>query len=89
MCMALVESISDAKNTYGCCLNSIWFGNTSTSSPQALSYGIWKSCGIETPGFCKNSLSLRGTAASITKDNYLLLRVIAAGLICHYMHGYA
>ena len=82
------DSISDAKNAYGCCLNSVWF-NTSTSAPPALSYSVWKSCKIEMPGFCDSPLSLRGTAASIMKGNHLAILIMTiVGLMCHYMQDY-
>jgi hypothetical protein len=80
------DSINDAKDMYDCCLNSVWF-NTSTDSPPGLSYSVWKSCEIQTPGFCESSLSLRGTAASIMKDSHVAIFLIMtiAGLVCHYM----
>jgi hypothetical protein len=79
------DSINDAKSMYGCCLNSAWF-NTSTASPPGLSYGVWKSCDIETPGFCESSLSLRGTATSVMNKNQVaILTMTIIGLMCHYM----
>jgi hypothetical protein len=78
------NSINDVKDMYGCCLNSVWF-NTSTDSPAGLSYGVWKSCEIETPGSCESSLSLRGTAMSIlNKSHFAILTMIIIGLIFHY-----
>jgi hypothetical protein len=75
------DSINDAKDMYGCCLNSVWF-NTSTYSPPGLSYGAWKSCEIETPGFCESPLSLRGTAVSIMKESHItiLTMIITVGM---------
>ena len=81
------KSINKARDMYSCCLNSGWF-NTSTASPPGLSYSVWKSCGIETPGVCKSSLSLRGTAMSIMGKNHitiLIMTVTIVGLMCHYM----
>ena len=86
------DSISDARDMYGCCLNSIWFNISTayynTASPPGLSYSVWKSCGIETPGVCESSLSLRGTAMSIMRKNHvaiLIMTVTIVGLMCHYM----
>ena len=76
------DGISEAKKLGGCCINQF---NTSTYTPPALSYSVWKSCEVETPGFCDSPLSLRGTAVSIMKENYLIIPVIA-GLMCHFMH---
>ena len=76
------DSITDAKKLEGCCIN---FGNTSTYTSPALSYSVWKSCKVETPGFCESPLSLRGTAVSIMKENCPIV-LITAGLMCHFMH---
>ena len=79
------DSISNAKMLRGYCLNWI---NSSSYTPQALSYGVWKSCGVESPGFCESPLSLSGTATSIMKENHLniLLIIIIAGLIYQYIN---
>ena len=78
------DSISNATMLRGCCLNWI---NTSTYTPQALSYGVWKSCGVESPGFCESQLSLRGTATSIMEENHLnSLLIIFACLIYQYVN---
>ena len=55
------DGISNAKTLRGCCINWV---NLSTDTPQALSYGVWNSCGVESPGFCESPLSLMGSAAS-------------------------
>jgi hypothetical protein len=75
------DSINDAKDMYSCCLNSAWF-NSSIYSPPELSYGVWKSCEIETPGFCESPLSLRGTAVSIMKESHItiLTMIITVGM---------
>ena len=68
------DGISNTKTLRGCCINWV---NFSTDTPQALSYGVWNSCGIESPGFCESPLSLTpvtidiDSAASIVKVNYL------------------
>ncbi len=76
------DGITLAKTLRGCCINWI---NSSMYTPQALSYGVWKSCGVESPGpgFCESPLSLRGSATSIMEENRLnILLVIIAALIC-------
>ncbi len=74
------DGINLAKTLRGCCINVI---NSSTYTPHALSYGVWKSCGVESPGFCESPLSLRGSATSIMEENCLnILLVVIAALIC-------
>ena len=47
------ESISIAKELSGCCINLY---NVSRQTPEpVLSYSIWKSCEVETPGLCGSS----------------------------------
>ena len=78
------NNITDAKNLRGCCVNWV---NTSTYVPvvPALSYSVWKSCEVETPGFCESPLSLSGTTASVMKQNYHII-LISTGLINGFMH---
>jgi hypothetical protein len=78
------DGINNAKTLRGCCINAV---NSSTTMPQALSYGVWKSCGVESPGFCDSSLSLRGSATtSIMEENHLYILLIAiAGLTINFM----
>ena len=90
-------AFSNAKTLRGCCINWV---NSSTYTPQALSYGVWNSCGVESPGFCDSPLSLTpatidtvtidtvtGSAASIVETNYInFLLVIIASLICQYIN---
>jgi hypothetical protein len=78
------DGINLAKTLRGCCINWV---NFSISTPQALSYGVWKSCGVESPGFCESPLSLRGSATSIMEENRLnILLVVITGLICQYIN---
>lgn len=79
------EGITRAKNLNGCCLNLL---NLSSYTPSlAQSYGVWKSCGVESPGYCASPLSLRGSAMSIMEENHLnILFIITAGLICRYIN---
>ena len=61
-------ALMNAKNNRGCCVN---FHNTTASGtvPLSLSYNVWQSCGVETPGFCESPLSLQvvGDASSVAK----------------------
>jgi hypothetical protein len=76
------SAINNAK-IRGCCVNWI---NSSMYTPHALSYGVWKSCGVESPGFCESPLNLRGSATSIMEENHLnFLLVVITGLICQYV----
>ena len=78
------NNITDAKKLRGCCVNWV---NTSTHVPvPALFYSIWKSCEVETPGFCESPLSLSGTTASIMIEKSNLIILITANLIYHVMH---
>ena len=78
------DGISNAKTLKGCCINWV---NFSTETPQALSYGVWNTCGVESPGFCESPLSLMGSAAFTMEANYLnFLLVIIASLICQYIN---
>ena len=76
------DDIRNAKELRGCCLN--WINFSTYPTETALSYGVWKSCGIETPGFCESPLSLSGTAV---KENHVALLTIISGLICQYIYG--
>ena len=51
-------SVINIANAYGCCVNV--FNNSGLQVPQ-LSYGVWKSCGVNSPGFCTGSSMLSGT----------------------------
>ena len=76
------DDIRIAKELSGCCVNWV---NASTDIPVALSYSVWKSCGIETPGFCESPLSLRGAAVKDLESHLALLTI--AGLLCQYIYG--
>ena len=47
--------IKELSNSLGCCVNHY---NTSDSPPLGLSYSLWVSCEVESPGFCESSLKL-------------------------------
>ena len=59
------NKLEEARNTLGCCLN---YYNDSTSDRfdrRPLANGLWKSCGLETPGFCDSTLTLSGATSTI------------------------
>ena len=79
------DGISNATALRGCCIN--WVNFSTSSTPQALSYGVWNTCGVESPGFCESPLSLMGSAASNVEANHLnLILVIVASLIYQYVN---
>ena len=65
------SSIKEAKRLVGCCLTVY---NTSASTyyssfPDAFSYDLWTSCGVELPGVCQNTLNLN-LSRSTVEDHY-------------------
>ena len=93
------DSIVDAKSDRGCCLNTLFYNSLDSASlPPGLSYSIWKSCGIETPGVCDSLLNIRSgatddppatTAAAapiIEKKSFtIFITAVAAGLMSLFM----
>ena len=80
------EGINRAKNFTGCCLNSFNSSRYNIPGPPSLSYGVWKSCGVGSPGFCASTLSL-SAAMSIMEENHLyILFIIISGLITQYIN---
>jgi hypothetical protein len=58
------NELVEIKDALGCCVN---YHNRSTSDPSdisSLAYGLWASCGVETPGFCESTLSLNGAVST-------------------------
>ena len=57
------NNLRNATINYGCCVN---FHNTTVFGPRplSLSYDVWRSCGLESPGFCESTLSLNGALSS-------------------------
>ena len=53
------DTLVEAKTTLDCCINllnesnSVYYVDT-----PLLSYNFWKSCGVETPGFCERTFKL-------------------------------
>ena len=50
------DRLVELNNSLGCCVN--YYNRTVDSSPLGLSYSLWKSCGVESPGFCNSTLKL-------------------------------
>ena len=64
----------EAKSLFGCCIN-LYNDSESVSNyyqssyPNALSYDLWISCGVESPGICQNTLNLN-LSRSTRGENY-------------------
>lgn len=55
------SAVTNIKTAYGCCVNT--FNDTNSGLQTVLSYSLWNSCGVDTPGFCTAStLRLSGAA---------------------------
>ena len=52
------SAVNNIANGYGCCVNVL--NDTESQIPQ-LSYSVWSSCGVDTPGLCTTS-TLSGVA---------------------------
>ena len=63
-CQSAVTIIADS---YGCCVNVYNNSETGVVLPS-LSYSIWNSCGVESPGFCNSSLTTSPSFLSPTID---------------------
>lgn len=50
------DALEQEKSAEGCCIST--FNQSNTETPPALDYSLWKSCGVETPGFCESKLTL-------------------------------
>jgi hypothetical protein len=63
-CHSTITSIADA---YGCCMNIYNSTETGVQLPS-LSYSLWNSCGVESPGVCNSSLTTSPTDSPPTTD---------------------
>ena len=52
-CQSAITNITDS---YGCCVNAYNNSETGMQLPL-LSYSLWNSCGVDSPGFCNSSLT--------------------------------
>ena len=53
------NELVEIKDALGCCVN--YYNRSYLDYPydrSSLAYGLWASCGVETPGFCESKLSL-------------------------------
>ncbi len=50
------SAVTNIANAYGCCVN-VYNSTESGMQLPALSYSVWNSCGVDTPGFCNSSLT--------------------------------
>ena len=61
------NAVTNIKNAYGCCVN-IYNDSVPNAGDQSLfpslSYSVWNSCGVETPGFCTATLSASAATPS-------------------------
>ena len=61
------DELVEIKDALGCCVN--FYNRSLTSMPvsESLAYTVWKSCGVETPGFCESTLTLGVSISMATK----------------------
>ena len=62
------DSLRNATINRGCCVN---FFNTTSARPLSLSYDVWRSCGVESPGFCESTLSLNGAMSTVNRGLWM------------------
>ena len=76
--------IKELSNSLGCCVNHY---NTSDSPPLGLSYSLWASCEVESPGFCESSLklSVETDAGSGTVSILVELCIIFSAVIVTFL----
>ena len=53
-CKSAITSIADS---YGCCVNAVYNNSETGEQFSSLSYSLWNSCGVDSPGFCSSSLT--------------------------------
>ena len=61
------NKLVEVKNALDCCVN--YYNRSYLDYPHdisSLAYGLWASCGVETPGFCESKLSLNGSGSAST-----------------------
>ena len=81
---ACAGSITQSKNSIGCCVNL--YNNSDANSyygtryRDALSYALWQSCGVESPGVCESTLSLSGSK-SVVREISIWITTFAALMV--------
>ena len=77
MCRDTLEMMRSAE---GCCINTFnQSDGAETETSPALDYRLWKSCGVETPGFCESKLTL-----DVTISTTAAVRIIINGATSIY-----
>ena len=73
------DTLRNATINHGCCVN---FFNTTAFGPRplSLSYDVWRSCGVESPGFCESTLSLNGAMPNDTSSQNYAMSTVTGGL---------
>ena len=68
----------------GCCVN---FFNTTAFGPRplSLSYDVWRSCGVESPGFCESTLSPNGAMPNDTSSRNGAMLAVTGGFSVLWM----
>ena len=67
------NAITNVDNAYGCCVN-IYNNSAIGLQLPSLSYSVWNSCGIDSPGFCTSTLSASPTMKGIS---WIIVAIIA------------
>ena len=78
-------TLMETKATLDCCINV--FNQSNLTSP-ALSYGLWDSCGVQTPGICESTLRLNGAISTmaIYSMRWISTWVVIAVILSLGMH---
>ena len=74
------DHLRNATINYGCCVN---FHNTTVFGPRplSLSYDVWRSCGLESPGFCESTLSLNSAVSTAKGCNAWWMTIVISLII--------
>ena len=74
------DSLRNATIIYGCCINTI---NITIFDPRplSLSYDVWRSCGLESPGFCESTLSLNSAVSTAKGCNARWMTIVISLMI--------
>ena len=71
------DTLRNATINHGCCVN---YFNTTSARPLSLSYDVWRSCGVESPGFCESTLSLNAAMPNDTSSRNGAMSTVIGGL---------
>ena len=67
------NAITNVDNAYGCCVN-IYNNSAIGLQFPSLSYSVWNSCGVDSPGFCTSTLSGSPTTKGIS---WIIVAIVA------------